>query len=235
MVEIERVKTHVKGLDKHIENGIPKGSISLICGTPGTMKSSLAYSILYNNALKSGLKGVYVTLEQDTKSLKQQMKALNMDKDVSVDFIEFEDVRKKSAKDKSSIKIMEKLISDMKGNYDLLVLDSLNAMYSLALIENPRREIYEFFKSLHSSGMTSFLVSEMSLDKESFSDYGVEGFLADGIIHLDFKKRGDILKSLERYIGIVKMRTTNHDTQYFPVLYMGDSFTVYGREDLELK
>lgn len=249
MVEIERIKTYIRGLDDHIEGGIPRGSVSMICGTPGSMKSSMAYSILYNNAKEEGLKSLYITLEQDINSLKQQTEKLQMkhgdvEKDLEiVDYNIIEDRLKemKWIKDtKLETDWMKKIVDyilDIKDEhgYDLIVIDSLDALYSLASIEAPRREIYYFFKRLREADITCLLISEMLQDGRTFSHHGVEDFLSDGIIHLEFQKRGDILASLERYIGTVKMRSTDHDTQYFPILYTGGKFTVFGREDLELE
>lgn len=240
--DIERIKTHIKGLDFHMEGGIPKGSVSLVCGTPGSMKSSLAYSILYNN---KDLKSIYITLEQSIGSLKQQMMRLNMGeerKNITIaDFDAIEDKLKEEFNDPKfrhdwikRIKSYVQAIGKEDG-YDLLVIDSLDALYALVSIKDPRREIYHLFKELRGDGVTSFFITEMSLDGHRYSRFGVEEFLADGIIHLDFQKRGDILSSLERYVGIVKMRSTNHDTQYFPMLYIGDGFTVIPREDLLLE
>ena len=42
------------------------------------MKSSFAYSILYNNAEVGDKKGLYITLEHAVSSLKQQMGTLGM-------------------------------------------------------------------------------------------------------------------------------------------------------------
>ncbi len=240
--EIERVKTHIQGLDSHIEGGIPKGSVSIICGTPGSMKSSLTYSILYNN---NDLNSIYITLEQSIDSLKQQMAMLNLGgdkKNITIaDFDAIEDKLKEEFNDPKfrhdwikRIKSYVRAIGKDKG-YDILVIDSLDALYSLVSVKDPRREIYHLFKELREEGVTSFFISEMSQDEYKFSRFGVEEFLADGIIHLDFQKRGDILSSLERYIGVVKMRSTNHDTQYFPMLYTGKGFTVIPREDLVLE
>ncbi|MFH1774002.1 MAG: ATPase domain-containing protein [Methanobacteriota archaeon] len=236
-MEIERIKTYIHGLDEHIEGGIPKGSISLICGTPGTMKSSLAYSILHSNAVKEGVKGLYITLEQEIKSLRQQMEKLKMREIEALTLVDFDMMQKKIERKPETnwIQRVGGFIESMGEGCELLVVDSLNALYSLTNIENPRREIYYLFKTLRETGMTCFLISEISLGKARFSHYGVEEFLADNIIHLEFKKRGDLLSSLERYIGIVKMRATNHDTQYFPILYLKDRFTAYGREELELE
>ena len=44
------IRTYVTGLDNRIEGGIPKGHIVLIAGESGSMKSSLAWNILYNYA-----------------------------------------------------------------------------------------------------------------------------------------------------------------------------------------
>jgi KaiC/GvpD/RAD55 family RecA-like ATPase len=128
-------------------------------------------------------------------------------------------------------------ISQMKEKegYELLVIDSIDALYSLATIKETRKEIYYFFKGLREIGITSLLVSEMSMDSRKYSHYGVEDFLSDGIMHIEFQKKGDVLSTLERSAGIVKMRSTDHDTQYFPLLYMGNRFRVFGRDELELE
>jgi KaiC/GvpD/RAD55 family RecA-like ATPase len=235
---IQRVRTFVRGLDEKMEGGIPKGSVNLICGTAGTMKSSLAYSILYHNALCAGIPGLYVTLEQDPRSLLRHMEKLNMAKEGAVDIVSFNDIKEKvkERKVENWIQKLSGFLKEMKDEkkYELLVIDSLNALYSLTTIKDVRAEIYFFFKSLSDLGFTSFLISEMPPEGGRYGEYGVEEFLSDGIIHLLFQRRGGILTSLERYIGIVKMRATNHDTHYFPLLYQNDRFTIYTKEDLEL-
>ncbi len=235
---IPRVRTFVRGLDEKMEGGIPKGSVNLICGTAGTMKSSLAYSILYHNALRAGIPGLYVTLEQDPRSLLIHMEKLNMAKKGAVDIVSFNDIKEKikERRVENWIQKLSGFLKEMKDEkkYELLVIDSLNALYSLTTIKDVRAEIYFFFKSLSDLGFTSFLISEMPPEGGRYGEYGVEEFLSDGIIHLLFQRRGGILTSLERYIGIVKMRATNHDTHYFPLLYQNDRFTIYTKEDLEL-
>ena len=44
------VKTYIEGFDEKLQGGIPKGSVVLLVGQPGTMKSSVAYNMLYNGA-----------------------------------------------------------------------------------------------------------------------------------------------------------------------------------------
>src|SRR3989304_2389333 len=75
-MERNRIKTHIPGLDEALQGGIPEGFVVLLSGAPGTMKSSLAFSILYQNALKEGRKGAYFTLEQGKDLLLEHMAAL---------------------------------------------------------------------------------------------------------------------------------------------------------------
>jgi KaiC/GvpD/RAD55 family RecA-like ATPase len=66
--EMKRVKTYIKGLDENIEGGIPAGHVVLVSGTAGTMKSSVIFNILYNEAL-AGKTSLYLSLEQSYQSL----------------------------------------------------------------------------------------------------------------------------------------------------------------------
>ena len=236
--EIERVKTYVERLDKHLEGGVPKGTVSLICGTAGCMKSSLVYSVLYKNAMEENLKGMYITLEQGRQSLKKQMETLGMaEKSENLAIVDHKMIDEELKEDKrfelNWVKKIKNYIDDRVGKeeYDLIAIDPLNALYSLTTVKNPRREVYLFFEGLRETGITSFLVSEMQQGDNRFSKYGVEDFLADAIIHLDFRREKDIL---ERYIGIVKMRYTNHNLQYFPLFYNEDRFIIYTKEEINL-
>ncbi|MFQ5553017.1 MAG: RAD55 family ATPase, partial [Thermoplasmata archaeon] len=51
---MERVPTFVEGFDQALGGGIPEGSVVLVCGTPGTMKTSLVFSVLYHNVREKG-------------------------------------------------------------------------------------------------------------------------------------------------------------------------------------
>ena len=79
--DILRIQTHIKGLDEQMQGGVPKGHITLIAGAAGTMKSSVTFSILYNEAVKNKRTGLYITLEQSYSSLINHM--INMDYDLT--------------------------------------------------------------------------------------------------------------------------------------------------------
>jgi KaiC/GvpD/RAD55 family RecA-like ATPase len=236
--EMERIKTYIQRLDELLEGGVPKGTVSMICGTPGCMKSSVAYNILYHNAVKDNLRGLFITLEQEIGGLKEQMRRLGMggetanlvivdhtmiDKEVGIE-MRFDVNAIKKAKT-----FLDEQVTQQK--FDLVVLDPLNALYTLSTIKNPRRELYRFFTDLRSMGLTSFVISEMYPEEKRFGKYGVEDFLSDAIIHLDFRRERDML---ERYIGVVKMRYTHHSLQYFPLVHEGENFAIYTKEEMEL-
>src|SRR5438445_422903 len=60
---MDRMKTYVEGFDEALGGGIPRGSLVLVAGTPGTMKTALTFSILYEN-VKAGSKALSITLEE---------------------------------------------------------------------------------------------------------------------------------------------------------------------------
>ena len=235
---MERIKTYIERLDEQLEGGIPKGTISLICGVAGCMKSSLAYSVLYNNATVGNLKGLYITMEQEVASLKKQMGTLGMGEETEkLTIVDHKMIDQETGLDMkfelNSIKKVKYFLDDLlkREDYDLLVLDPLNALYTLTAIKNPRREAHIFFQGLREMGLTGFLISEMHQGDTRYGKYGIEEFLADAIIHLDVSRERDIL---ERHLGIVKMRYTNHNLQYFPLFYDNDKFIIYTKEEIEL-
>src|SRR2546422_5850475 len=72
------VKTHIRGFDEDVlRGGIPQGHVVLVRGASGTMKSSLAYYVLYHNAL-AGSPGLYVTLEQTAAGLLEHVAGLGV-------------------------------------------------------------------------------------------------------------------------------------------------------------
>ena len=73
-----RIKTYIEGLDEQMEGGIPEKHVTLVCGVAGTMKSSICFNIIYNEALR-GKNSVYITLEQSAQSLVDHITNLGFD------------------------------------------------------------------------------------------------------------------------------------------------------------
>jgi KaiC/GvpD/RAD55 family RecA-like ATPase len=235
---MEKIKTYVEGLDEQLDGGIPKGSIVLIAGAPGTMKSSLAYSILYNNALKD-IQGVYLTLEQgDVPAL---MKGLGYDHEKvgeKVGVLDIGELRyaiddlsapvKLSRKDKGDVLGLEFYMSQMRSirtkiGYQILVIDSLEALESIIKLENRRYEFFYLFKWLKELQSTIFIISEVEPNMLSGTRYD-EGYLADGIIHLTLQKVNEV--ESQRRLQVPKMRGVKHSTDTFALMFEKGGFQV---------
>jgi KaiC/GvpD/RAD55 family RecA-like ATPase len=219
-------KTYVEGLDGQMEGGIPKGHIVLISGPPGTMKSSVAYSILYNNARFDGVKGLFVCLEQTRKSLKFHMSKLGMtDEEIekSIHLLDLSKIRKavREEEQKPWLDILKKLLTDMQKEkpFEILAIDSLPVLEIMSNLKRKRTNLFHFFEWLRDQDYTTLLISEAATESPELLD---EDFLADGIINLMMEKVGKI--DVYRRMRCVKMRGVNHQTGYFTLEFKNGRF-----------
>ncbi|MEW5760715.1 MAG: ATPase domain-containing protein [Candidatus Thermoplasmatota archaeon] len=229
---MKRIKTFIEGFDEILHGGIPLGHVVLISGEPGTLKSSLAYSILHHNALTDGNEGLYITLEQGRKSLIEQMYSLGMDyenvKD-KIGIIDFTLIRKKMKRIEHTtwLPILKLYISAMckknKEKAKLFVLDSLSVMEQISKMKDIRIELFHLFGWLRETDVTSFIVIEKDPDSNALCKHG-EDFLADGIIYLKNEKVDAIHR--HRTICCLKLRSTHHSTDELTLLAENAKFQV---------
>lgn len=226
-----RLKTFIEGFDRILEGGIPQGHTVLVAGTPGTMKSSLTYYMLYNHALESKMVSVYVTLEQSRESLLRQMEKMGMDSEKVKDLVHVLDlaiIRKKLKEisgGTSWMQVFKTYITNLKENlkFDILVVDSMEVLETMAEIRNRRTDLFYLFEWMRDLGVTVLLISESSADRLIDGKYD-EGYLSDGIITLKMQVIRDV--EMQRRIRCVKMRETNHDPSYHSLLYNNGRFQV---------
>jgi len=227
---VEKVQTYVKGLDASMEGGIPKGHVILVVGQPGTMKSSLTFSILYNNAKHNDLSGVHVSLEQSRQSLLTNMKGLGMAVDAELgsklSVLDLGFIRKKMTQlgNRSWLQIFKMYTKNLKSNmdYDILVIDSLPVVEVMSHFKEPREDLFHLFEWFRDLNVTTFLIHEMPQDTRKFGEYG-EDFLSDGILHLDLDREENIVKL---YLSVVKMRQSDHKRGYFPLIFDKSGFEI---------
>ena len=226
----DRVKTYIEGFDERMSGGIPRGHNILLLGEPGTMKSTVAFYILFKNAEMDNLKGAYITLEQSREGLLDHIASMGMDFNVVKDNISVVDlslIRKNLDKlgQQTWTQIFKMYAQNLKKNmdYDLLVLDTLPVLELLANFQEPRNDLFHLFEWLKDLDATTVLISEMSQSARDFGKYG-EDFLSDGIIHLTMENVDGV--TIQRRIRCVKMRGTNHSPDYYTLLYSDGEFQV---------
>ncbi len=220
-----RVKTFVEGFDEAIEGGIPEGHVVIVSGSPGTMKSTLSFYVLLNNASRAGRKGLYVTLEESSWSLMKQMSSMGLELDAAgdsfgmLDATWFRAIVKNSPQGwlDSMKSAMESEIK--KRGYEIIVIDSLGALDVLAQFNNRRQDLFNLFQWFRDLGLTSFIIAErpdIVIGGNVIMGRWDEESLSDGIIQLRLHHSSDV--EVHRRIRCVKMRSTRHRTDYMTML-----------------
>lgn len=209
---IARVKTGIPGLDGLLEGGLVKGSVTMITGSTGTGKTIFGTQYIWNGLLK-GETGVYVTMEEDPTDIREDAKVFGWD---------FEKYEKKGLckiiyHDPAQVNNLPSVIMEevtrIKANR--LVIDSTSI---LGLnIERPsqiRRRLFGIVSALKShDGCTALVLSEVQEDSKALSRWGVEEFVVDGVIVLNYLGIGE---DYNRSLMVRKMRRTNHGKDIYP-------------------
>ncbi len=234
-LQLKMVKTYVDGFDDILGGGIPQGNVVLVQGLPGTMKSSLVYGIMYNNVVQEGLRGLYITLEQSKKSLENQMALMGFRVEEArkgLSILDVGAIQKGLERGTGGgvwIDFLKRAVEFRKRSspVDIIGLDSLEALEVLAKFQDRRPELFSLFEWLREQGSTSFLITESPPEShlpgfmEARND---EDYLADGIIHLKLHQVNDI--DLQRRVRVVKMRSANHKTGFFAIVFEDGRFGV---------
>jgi KaiC/GvpD/RAD55 family RecA-like ATPase len=214
-----------------MEGGIPAGNVVLIAGESGTMKSALAYHMAFENARRENHRALYVTLNQPRSNLVRDMEGLGMRLDAVDDRLAVADLgllrmsMRKELRTNSWTDVIKMYSQNLKLSvgYDLLILDSLSVLETLSGFRNPREELFQFYEWLRGLDVTTILSYETIAGDIEFGIFG-EDYLADGIIHMMMVKVNE--DTIQRRIRIVKMRSTNHSTNFFSLIVSRDGFRV---------
>ncbi len=227
-----RVRTYVDGLDDTISGGIPWGHVVLIEGSPGTMKSSLGFSILLHNAARDGMHCLYLSLEERTSSLLKQMGSLGLHLHVNQGSLVVLDPRAaKGLLDEKEdwIEALQGAITAIRNErgLDLIAIDSLEALEVLAKFKDRRREIFRLFEWLRDLDITSLVITERPdwvVGGHVIQGRWDEDFLADGVVHLRQHLVSDL--EVQRRLRVVKLRGTRHETGYMALVLDDGRFKV---------
>jgi KaiC/GvpD/RAD55 family RecA-like ATPase len=231
-LERARIKTYVAGFDDSVGGGFPQGYNILVCGQPGTMKSTFTFSIAYQNALHHGMKAAYITLEQGKDMLLEHMHSLGMTDPKAYEHLSLLDmgtIRKNLSflQAKGSWLDLFKMYANnlvKAEKVQILILDSLDVLEVMAKFEDRRTDLYYLFEWLRGLGVTSLLISEKPIDPSPTATPRDEAYLADGIIHLGLHHTSDVY--VQRRIRCVKMRSTKHETGYYALIWEDGRFEV---------
>ncbi|MGV8121255.1 MAG: RAD55 family ATPase [Vulcanimicrobiota bacterium] len=215
-------KELVPGLDQIIKKNVEPGQVVLITGAAGTLKSVFTFFYESNYIDEYNKYGIYITLEQTKESHLAAMESIGFKMSNNLLLSDYNNMRRDMRDEKeyeidiiSSIKIMiSKLKKDLSDNLAFFALDSMNALYTLSRMKNPRVQVHSLFTYLRDNNLISFMIKE-HWEHGMSSDLDVqETYLVDGIINLGIM---DDSNKLNRYIQITKMRGAHHDLKKYQI------------------
>jgi KaiC/GvpD/RAD55 family RecA-like ATPase len=214
----ERLPTYVGGLDAHLEGGVPRGSVLAITGPGGSMKTSLGLYVLVKNRA-AGRRGVYVTVEESRDSILRTMRHLGLgkDDDFLVDIARLRVEREGAEEIRDWLRVLKDFLvrRNQRERVDLIVIDTMDVLASMAHLEDPRNELFHFFHFLRSMGVTTYVIANADSSGSGLAHDLT--FLADGVFELRFSGAGE--GKVQLLFRCVKMRHTNHSRDYFVLAY----------------
>jgi KaiC/GvpD/RAD55 family RecA-like ATPase len=217
-MSVSRVKTGIPGLDQLLDGGFIQGTCVLLCGPPGSGKTTFGVQFLYRGAVDYGEPGIYITLNQSPEEIIRSMLQFGMDL--------------KGLKDKGLFNIVDltPVLVDAEGHVVLqlgnmdrlrivgLVSRLISEMHASRLVIDPLNSITMQYASnfearlallglsqaiVRSIGCTAILISETHDPTSAV----FEQFLTHGVIALrHITKDGSLIRGIQ----ILKMRETSH-------------------------
>jgi circadian clock protein KaiC len=226
MEDRSRCKTGIDELDSGLDGGIPEGSTVLVTGASGLGKTTISMQFIMNG-IKIGEKGVFFTTSEPIPKLTSHLRGYeffdeNLIKTGKLSIIDLWSISDRlglntetyTAEDAT---ILFEVIRDIAKELDAkrLVVDSITSLcYRLQTRDMIRDFIFSLGASLAAMRCTTLLTSEVPPMVLKYSQYGIEEFIADGIIFMeDIERRGDLIRTLQ----LIKMRGTAHNRTKFVI------------------
>lgn len=203
MSDFERENSGIPGLDDLMEGGFPKNFVILVAGSSGTGKTTLCIQYLVEG-LKRGEKGLYIGLGETTNIIKKSMQryGVDLDKLAENDQLVFADIPALELDE------ISQLIDGMGPDVKRLVIDPISALlFKFDKDIELRQKVRELTELIREKGVTCLITTEIPENSQLISRFGIEDFLADGIIVMYYFREGP-----RRFRGIEvrKMRGTAH-------------------------
>ncbi|MFH1126572.1 MAG: ATPase domain-containing protein [archaeon] len=228
---IERIKTNITGLDDILNGGIPEGNEILIAGPTGSGKTILSLEFLYRGAL-NGERGIYISFEEDEKAIVRNVTEIGMDLAEQIEndmirVIRYDPYRFENLSDLLTMNIKE-------TGAKRIVIDSITAINLYIQEEKDiRKTLVDIQSILRNNNCTAFLISEIPAENSKMiSRFGVEEFVADGIIILYYTH---INSEYSRSISVWKMRGSTHSRKIHPFKISKEGIIIYPREEALIK
>jgi circadian clock protein KaiC len=218
---LSKARSGIDGFDELVLGGLPRGQTVLVTGGTGTGKSTFAMQFLYKGAKVYDEPGIYLTMEEKIPSIIRNASAYGWDlesllKNDKIALIDLSpavagQIRKMDVSDiYSTIASHWKRIGAKRIVIDPITVLGLQTDSILQL----RTDLLRFSSMLKELDSTFLYVTEIPEDSEGLSRFGVEEFIADGVVVLYYSRVGGLRV---RGVEVRKMRGTSHKEGTFPM------------------
>jgi circadian clock protein KaiC len=221
-VTLPKSATGISGFDEITVGGLPRGRPSLVCGSAGCGKTLFAMEFLVRGATDHGEPGVFVTFEERTHELEQNVASLGFD---------LRDLQQRKLVVIDQVRIERSEIEEA-GDYDLeglfvrlghaidsigakrVALDTIEALFAGFSNEAIlRAELRRLFMWLKERGVTAVITGERG--DGQLTRQGLEEYVSDCVVLLDHRV---VHQVSTRRLRIVKYRGSTHGTNEYPFL-----------------
>lgn len=221
--EPPRVPTGVPHLDALLAGGLPRGSVSVISGPPGSGKTILAQQIAFANASPTERVLSFNTLSEPTAKTLRYLKPFRFfradELEASVQFVDLGTILRKDGLDEAAA-LMTTHLKMVKPS--LVIIDSFKVFDDLAASAEQQRKFgYEMAVNLMAWEATALLLGE----------YGARDFetnplfsIVDGLFLMSQR---ELHGENQRFFRAWKLRGTNHSRDEVPFRIQADGVALY--------
>jgi circadian clock protein KaiC len=207
------MESGIAGLDPLLQGGFNHNSVCLVTGETGTGKTIFCLQFLWQG-LQKGENCLYISLEESPDDIKEDALQFGWN---------FEKFEKKGLfkilyHDPAQVSNLGSVIMDeiKRMGVSRLVIDSTSVIG--LTIENKsqiRKMLYNIIGTIKRSGCSAILTSEIPEGTKRLTRFGVEEFVVDGVIVLNYLEYA--AGGLDRSLIIRKMRRTKHGKDVYPL------------------
>ena len=222
-----RIESGVSGFDAIVDGGLPKNRLYVVCGPPGSGKTTFCAQFVAAGA-RRGEKALFVSMHESKDDIREDMSGYDFgfDRLLGTEAISFLDAfsadgqrflgRKGEHWDHNSIS--NRLVSFVESrSIDRVVVDS--TMLLRYLLDGDDDSIIDFMTAMKRVDATVLLINEMT-DPGAYTD---EHYLAHGVIFMhNYLQDG----GMTRGVQVLKMRGTDVDTDIREISFSDDGIAV---------
>jgi circadian clock protein KaiC len=222
MDSLPKTPTGIEGFDEITGGGLPTGRPTLLCGGAGCGKTLFSISFLVNGATQYDEPGVFMSFEESSDELVQNVASLGYDlpqlikdKKLLLDHVRVErsEIEETGDYDLEGLFIRLGFAIDSIGARRV-VLDTIESLFAgLSNQTILRAELRRLFRWLKDRGVTAVITGERG--DGTLTRQGLEEYVSDAVILLDHRVNDQIST---RRLRIVKYRGSAHGTNEYPFL-----------------